>query len=373
MSPRFALAVALASLTTGCKTRLLELLPVEDLAVVPVDMAPPADLAAPDLAPRIVDPLDILFVVVNEPYTRALRERVAAAGPQLFPSLIAGSRDWHVGLVTADLGGNGVAWPQQGCTTSGDRGVLLPRSEPACAALRGRYMAGGAAGNNFVGDPGTVFSTCVARGTAPEGCMFQQPWNAAFLALDSITTVENAGFLRKGGRLLVVFIVDGDDCSVPPGSDLFDVNRPYGGPDSRLSDRCMAHGNVCAQGQPLGDGVWTGCRPIAASNGLLYGADDFKAGVARLRNLKDDVELAYLAGPSTTRLQVQNGYFTDQCFEGDMGYSPLDLGIPGPQEVAIPSPRINAVVDSLGGYGNAGVCAPDYSGFFQRIGQIAVH
>ena len=46
------------------------------------------------------------------------------------------------------------------------------------------------------------------------GCGFQQPLEATYLALHG-DVPENAGFLRDDALLVVVYIVDKDDCSVP--------------------------------------------------------------------------------------------------------------------------------------------------------------
>lgn len=373
VSPVAALFVGLLVSLSACRTRPWELddassdLAVPDLAVS--DLAHP-DLGFPDLsAPRIVDPLDILFVVANEPYTRAVREHVATGAAVLFPYLAAGSRDWHVGLVTADLGGGGVAYLSQGCTADGDGGKLLPRATADCAALKGRYLANEHGITNFTGDPGQLFARCLAASTAPEGCMYLQPWKAAFRALSG-QVPENTGFLRRGGRLLIVFIIDMDDCSTPPGSDLLDPQAPYVGPRSRLSDRCVFYGNECNQNNPGQPGVHTGCHPIAKNNGLLLGATEFVAGVDNLKRIKDEVVIGYLAGASGTTYTVSDkGYVDTQCTEGDMGNTPLDLGIPGNSEVAIPSPRVIQIVQALGGFGSAEVCAPDYSPFFRLVGQ----
>lgn len=146
---------------------------------------------------------DILLVVDNSP---AMAQHLERAMPQVV-SLLAdsaqhGDPDWHLGVITSDLGG-------AGCSERGDDGLF--RSEGLVGApfviewrhLDQRHTA------NYVGSLEDTLTRLTAVGTS--GCARQQPLAAVRHALEG--QPRNGGFRRDGANLLVVMISASDDAS----------------------------------------------------------------------------------------------------------------------------------------------------------------
>lgn len=138
--------------------------------------------------------------------------------------------DYQVAVTTTDVddfpGGtsfiagpmNGNPFPQGAlvAVTPGSPGALIynPGAYPATNGWGGnRILPKGSA--TLVGD----FTANVRVGTSGSGK--EQPFRAVRLALtDRIQDGTNAGFLRAGARLAVVFVSDEDDCSDSPPRDI---------------------------------------------------------------------------------------------------------------------------------------------------------
>jgi len=205
------------------------------------------------LDPRLRKDIDILFVIDNSPSMSPKQKVLAAAIPQFIAAIEDTRSDYHVGIVTTDLGFNtpdgtttGVQFPGTkiaACNTAaGDDGVLQNQpctsrsglsseAAAACATLcpDPKYLPQGGAryiskfdgvsnvpsklmGGKDVG-PQLAFQCLSLVGDA--GCGVEQPLEAAKRALDN-HRADNKGFNRGSSVLAVIFITDEDDCSVPP-------------------------------------------------------------------------------------------------------------------------------------------------------------
>ena len=153
--------------------------------------------------------LDILVVVDNSP---AMAPHAGRAVPQiakLFGELaMSGDPDWHLAVITSDLGGID-------CSERGDDGLF--RHDGLVGApflidwqhLDDRHTA------NYEGTLETALARLLNVGTS--GCPRQQPLAAIRRALDE--QPRNAGFRREGAALLVVIVNSGDDASPEPVED----------------------------------------------------------------------------------------------------------------------------------------------------------
>jgi hypothetical protein len=231
------------------------------------DVAPPADLSV--APPAMKSKVDVLFVLGNEASTAPYRAELRSRFPQLLQILTDTGKthpaSYHFGVVTADLG-IGATIGGGACHPGGDGAKLQAigrAADATCQPLSGvsfiDYDQIAQTNNLPAGqDLATTFG-CVE--SVAEGCGFQQPLEAAWRALhDPIP--ENAGFLRDDALLVVVFLVDKDDCSSLPdtdlGSDSPAAMMAYG---PLTSFRCLEVGVQCGDpGQPI--------QPVA-SNGPL--------------------------------------------------------------------------------------------------------
>jgi hypothetical protein len=245
----------------------------------------PADLAAGD-APedarrRPPEDVDILFVIDD---SARMAEHQANLGQKL-PVLIAalknvpgGLPSLHIGVVTGDLGAGPTATGS--CRPGGDRGVL--RAGASCGLDGGaRFLSSAENGtsNNFAGDVVEAFA-CLAR-VGSAGCTFQQPLEAARLALSESVTPENAGFLRAGAQLLIVFVTNQDDCSAPAGADLF-TDGAF--PATTAGLRCAQAGHLCAgKAPPLAPFTAPLGQCTAAEGGRLVAISDLAQSIRALK------------------------------------------------------------------------------------------
>ncbi|HZS38086.1 MAG TPA: hypothetical protein VFF06_14715 [Polyangia bacterium] len=248
------------------------------------------------VAQNTKDKVDLLFLIDNSPSMAPKQAELKARFPQLISILDSFGKDnpadYHIGVVTSDLGAGPYNINSGQCHPGGDGGKLQPKGAAADATC-------GALGNgvNFIqynqkvkdsmGNPTsnlppnedlpTAFG-CMAS-VGDRGCGFEQQLEAVYKALhDPIP--ENAGFLRDDALLVVVWVTDeDDDCSIDPSSDLFDPSAAgmmkYG---ALLSYRGSQYGVACDppgsnQGPtmllPYADsgGVLNSCAPATAAQG----------------------------------------------------------------------------------------------------------
>lgn len=287
------------------------------------------DQGGGDLANQL-GPVDILFVVNSEPGTRTIRERLRAAAPALWKRLAEKVNDWHVGFVTADLGTGKFA--VDGCTPVGDAAQLNP-SQTTCGQQVPRFLAGSFnTASNFLGDPAGFFAGCYL-GRLDQGCGYQQPWRAAYLALDEKT---NPGFLRAGGRLMVVLVSDTEDCSVDDNSDLFDETKTAYGPPSDV--RCFMQGASCATTIKTNQsGLYTDCRPAAGqATPKLASAPQLYVDIQKRALSQGKVRVDFFAITANTgTVQISD--------DPQVGLSSVPVCQLGQQEAALPSVRIDQI------------------------------
>jgi hypothetical protein len=309
--------------------------------------------------------VDILFMVDNSPSMSPLQQRLVAGFSQFMTALQnlpGGVPDFHLGVVTSDLGAGPTSVTSQ-CRPGGDNGRFqtLPRNPATCQ--NGQLNPG----QNFLigsNDPGTSNFTgdltdafgCLAL-VGDQGCGFEHQLASVRRALDPAQApVENAGFLRPEAFLAVVLVTNEDDCSAPADTMLFDpgsqtVSDPLG---PLASFRCNEYGHLClvdgTYQHPARDkdATYQGC--ISDEAGKLDRVGDF---VTFLKNLKGDPARAFLAavaGPPTPYavilepLTTSSGLMEDgpnvahSCTAADGAY-------------ADPSVRIAQAVRAFGGQG----------------------
>ncbi len=283
-SPRLpAVALALA-LLGGCPDRSVsELEPAQRTAETKT---------LPAMPNRDVD---ILFVIDNSG-SMAEEQASLRANVGKFMDVLAtiegGLPNVHIGVVTSNLGqrasdGVGTASFGTACGGSGDDGVL--RGAPQ---INGRFIVDeatptGARNRNYSGSLVEAFAAIADVGV--NGCGIEQHLAATQRAFENPL---NAGFLRKGAKLAVIFIADEDDCSLAHTS-LFAGSTE--GPV--INFRCTEDAFDCEGGDDLSvPGPRTGCVPRAGSPYL----NDVDRYADFLRGLKgdpdDDIFIAGIVG-----------------------------------------------------------------------------
>lgn len=233
------------------------------------------------------DKLDVLFVVDN---SGSMFEEQAALATAFDSNFIANLRhdgnlpSLHIGVVSTDLGAG--PFGIQGCTGSGDNGVLQNAPRGDCTPPADRYIidlddGDGTRTTNYTGTLAKTFSCIAKLGT--NGCGFEQPLESMRRALDD--NPSNAGFLRDDAALLVIIVSDEDDCSTEH-TEMFDTSQTS--PKSPLgplsSFRCFEFGVECSPDVPRAPGMKFACGPREDSPYMFTVAeyieflDDLKGG-----------------------------------------------------------------------------------------------
>ena len=196
--------------------------------------------------------LDLLFVI-DDSASMAYRQQALARGfRQLvdrLENLPDGLPDMHVGVLTTDLGAGG--YEVSGCL-GGNNGNLVD-FRTATGFVDFLEAKGGS--TNFEGTMADAFQQMIPLPT--NGCGYEQPLAAMTRAL---TASVNPDFLRRDAVLAVVFVTDEDDCSIYPGSTLFEPETTRWGPQTDY--RCFEQGVTC---QGAAGGALTNCQPNAVS------------------------------------------------------------------------------------------------------------
>jgi len=169
--------------------------------------------------------IDILFVIDNSGSTGDKQKNFADNFPKFVAALDAfpsGRPNLHIAVVdtTVDIGVQGFS----GCPSPdpNDDGVFQNTPHGTCTAPNGKFLSDiknsmtGVRTTNFT-DPLEVELPCIAQ-IGANGCGFEAPLEAMRRALLPMGTPgarpENAGFIRDGAYLAVIFLTDEDDASV---------------------------------------------------------------------------------------------------------------------------------------------------------------
>ena len=225
---------------------------------------------------------DILFVIDNSSGMAPFQQALLGAIPTLEAALKspASTADFHIGVVTTDLGAGPYTLPN--CHLCGDNGRL--HQNPSLCPMGNLFMT-----NSYWGTMAENFQCLASAGE--QGCGFEQPLESAaiFLTTQSIS----AGFLRPDASLVIVVVTNEDDCSAKDRK-LFDPS------DTSLglvdSFRCFQHGITCNINDPTQPGPRTNCTPIVG--GKLRDVSSY-ASLFKSTKPAGRVGLVVLAGPPT--------------------------------------------------------------------------
>jgi len=304
--------------------------------------------------------IDILFLIDNSPSMAPKQAALAASIAKLIQKLDLAGSDYHIGIATSDVGTDVAAGSTWGgsvgaCDTyAGDDGAL---QDLACTSRTATTMTARAAcsaqcpdpkfvpsdGNHFISkvhgktnvpvdlqlDPRTgkmvdrgpedAFKCMALVGDA--GCGVEAQLEGAKRALDGHRG-SNAGFLRPGSLLAVIFITDEDDCSVqlarrtennPSTRDCSTPDHNASADCFNLDYRCLARSVDCDEAMNT-PGLKQNCKERATSylepvqkyvsflSGLRPRTRLLVSGIWSLPpgNQKGRVEIAYSSGGSTT-------------------------------------------------------------------------
>jgi hypothetical protein len=343
----------------GCPDRTISRVPSTENGVVTKKILARADL-------------DVLFVIDNSSSTFDKQQLFANNFPAFVAALdtaASGHRpDLHLGVVSTSVGLRTGAFAAYGCPASNDDGLLQIAPRGACTTppitTADRFLSdisnsSGGRATNYTGTLADAL-TCIAL-LGDKGCGFEAQLEAMKLALDG-SQPRNAGFVRDGAYLAVVFLTDEDDCSVVENDpSLFERT------DLPLDDfRCQPlYAYDCdAPISATGSGAYHGCVPhvggylekVSRYYDFLTGVKDPSLLVVAL--VAGDPTADIAVGPLTINNQTQPLALQPSCSATILGKS----------AIARPALRL---ADFASRFGDRGlfrtVCQSDYSGVVTAI------
>lgn len=252
-----ALAGAALAASAGCGTRTLaaNASGTGGTSVIAFDARPGTDGTF-----QPTRDVDILFMIDNTA-GRLVQDNLLRNFPAFITTLsglVGGLPNLHIAVVTSDLGaGDGSI---ASCSADGgDAGIFkyTPRGTCTTSGLDpgATFISDVDGVKNYTGYNIEDVFTCIAS-VGESGCGFEQPLAAVARALGADgrpMPAENQGFLRQDALLFIVLLTDEDDCSVPPGSALFDTtsNVNLAAPLGPVTGfRCNEFGHLCNGAKP---------------------------------------------------------------------------------------------------------------------------
>jgi hypothetical protein len=258
--------------------------------------------------------LDMLFVIDDSSEMRLAQDNFIRNFPTFMTRLMdpPGLPDLHIAVISTDMGaGDGSI---SGCDASGGKNGIFqyaPRGSCTATGLApgATFIADDGTNRNYTGNLSDVFGCIAALGET--GCGFEHQLSAITRALGadgSPPPVENQGFLRPDAFLVILLLSNEDDCSAPPGSNLYDTaaNTTLAsmlGPP--LNFRCNEFGHLCNGMKPprlapngdVNDIVTLeGCVP--AEDGALIPIPELTRRIRALKQFPDQqIVVTAIVGP----------------------------------------------------------------------------
>jgi hypothetical protein len=372
------LAAALLAVLGGCPDRSLSVVTPQQGGAVFKKIPVSADI-------------DILFVIDNSASTLDKQTVFAANFPKFVAALDAfptGRPNLHIGVIdtTVDIGVTGYSnGGASGCPSPdpADNGALqnTPRVT-GCMAPNGAYISDikDATGQRQVNYSGTLDQalSCIAQ-VGANGCGFEAQLEAMKRALDG-TKPGNAGFIRQGAYLAVIFLTDEDDASTKDSSVFSLADAMVGGHNDFRVQPLFAY-QCDTPISYTGPGTYTNCKPRTDS----YLQDPaFYSGF--LNTVKDPAQIvAAVIGAPPPGLMTNDNPPQTASSPNSVMTGPLTLNgntqqlallpscsatINGNPAVGRPGVRLASFLSNFGSRGRFySVCQSDYSAALTDIGQ----
>ncbi len=217
---------------------------------------PPVTIVPASEVPGGAGGVDILFMVDNSSSMTSMQQKLVAQIPAFLDLLQNGSQpltDFHIAVVSSDMGAPGDASFSVGCTPSGDQGLFQNQPRGDC---QGMLAPGATFLSNEGGTPNYTGSlkdalACIAP-LGASGCGFEHQLASVVRALGADgapAPVANAGFLRQDAELAIFLLTNEDDCSAPTDTTLYSLNgstQSLSNPLGPVANyRCNQFGHLC--------------------------------------------------------------------------------------------------------------------------------
>ena len=352
--------------------------------------------------------VDILFMIDNSSSMYSMQQKLVAQIPAFLNTLQSAAQpltDFHIAVVSSDMGAPGDVTSSIGCTATGDQGVFqsLPRGTCTATTLDpgATFISNVGGVANYSGSLNDALACITPLGSV--GCGFEHQLASVVRALGADgqpAPAENAGFLRRDAELAIFLLTNEDDCSAPADTALFSLNghsQDLSNPLGPIANyRCNQFGHLCRDPNgadpsklimpplnPPSDAQGTNpptlglvdCESNDTSTGLLTPVSQF---VAQIKALKTDpsritvgalvapatpytVEWAPAAGtgPGAGQLWPQIEHSCGPQAGDDV--NPLATDVTTDGSFGDPGVRITELVQAFGANGTIGSICDDYS------------
>ena len=349
--------------------------------------------------------VDILFMIDNSSSMTSMQQKLVAQIPMFLETLQSGAQplsDFHIAVVSSDMGAPGDATASIGCTAAGDQGIFQsqPRGDCQGALAPGAtYISNVGGVANYTGQLTDVLACITPLGA--NGCGFEHQLASVARALGADgqpAPTANAGFLRQDAELVIFLLTNEDDCSAPPDTTLFSLN----GAGQDLTDplgpianyRCNQFGHLCrdpgganptalikppltppsdAQGS---SGMPTlnlaDCESNDTSSGLLTPVSQFVSEIKALKADPSKITVGALiapAAPYAVAWLPATGPVAGEIWpsiehscgpQSDIDINPLATDLTTDGSFGDPAVRITQWVQAFGGNGIIGSICDDY-------------
>jgi hypothetical protein len=354
------LPLALLGLLAGCPTRDVSELPIHTTG----DSLKTINLSTD---------IDILFVIDDSASTADKQTVFAQNFPKFIQALDAfpnGRPNVHIGVVssTVDIGNTGFG---SNCSPATSETGLLQNTARVngCIPPNGRYIediatGGGTRQTNYDATQGLdgTFS-CIAQ-LSDKGCGFEAQLEGMKRALDGSRT-ENAGFLRPGAYLAVIFLTDEDDCSIADKS-IFGLSNV--GPGDFRCQPMYAY-DCDNPIDPTTPATYNNCTIKRGS--YLTDPDSYASFLKRLKGDPSKVVVAMIAGDPATTIMTGPITFLNGTTQAMALQPSCNATINGDATFARPGNRLNEFSSQFGSQGTFNtICQSDYTQVLTDIGAL---
>jgi hypothetical protein len=350
--------------------------------------------------------VDILFMVDNSSSMTSMQQKLVAQIPAFLDRLQSATQpltDFHIAVVSSDMGAPGDLTASIGCTLAGDDGVFQSQPRGDCQATLAPGATfisnvGGAA--NYTGALNDALACITPLGS--NGCGFEQQLASVVRALGAdgqTAPAANAGFLRQDAELAIFLLTNEDDCSAPADSTVFSLNggsQSLSNPLGPIGNyRCNQFGHLCrdpnganstklimpplnppsdAQGTATPALGLADCESNDTSASLLTPVSHFVAQIKALKTDPSRITVAALVGPAAPYTvewapAASGGVGTGQLWpqiehscgpQGGDGVNPLATDVTTDGSFGDPGVRITQWVQAFGDNGTIGSICDDY-------------
>ena len=356
---------------------------------------------------NVKNKVDILFMIDNSNSMQAMSDQLKARFNQFFKIFAdlatkGTYADLQIGVVTSDYGAGATGAP--GCQPSpgGQQGRLQAVGQAASNTckpplganfIKYAFSPDGKGANNLPTNQDLVSTFTCMGSVGAQGCGFEHQLESVYAALHN-NLPENAGFVRDGALLTVVFLTNEDDSSAPPDTDMFDKNKvqQYGFESSYRQTRfgVMCNGALTPYSDSMGP--LANCVPATNPPGKEYEVTRYinlftkPASNGGIKTNPADVILVAIDAPADPVQIILSNPGTPgatpyvQCGQLNEGTNPPCVPVlqhscqnnAQPEFFGDPAVRLNTVINAAQNHKISSICDSDYTGALQDLAQLIV-